>query len=78
METQKNGISDYSYPLEHCTALEPKILPSVIKFDHLANNKVIIIIYQKIWGQILKTETAALVLDMSGTNIGYVVYESLP
>ena len=32
-------ISDYSYPMEHCTALgEPNILPSVIKFDHLVNN----------------------------------------
>ena len=44
-KTQKNGISDYSYPLEHCTTLEePKTLSSLIKFDHLSNNKVIIII----------------------------------
>ena len=32
------GISDYSYPLKHCCALgETIILPSGIKFDHLAN-----------------------------------------
>ena len=44
-KTKKNGISDYSYPLEHCNALrEPKNLQSVIKVDQLANNKVIIII----------------------------------
>ena len=79
LERQKNGISDYSYPLEHCTALgEPKILPFVIKFDHLANNKVIIIIDQEIWGQILKTKTAILVLGMSRTNIDHVVFESPP
>ena len=49
LETQKNGISDYSYPLEHCNALgEPKSLPIVIKFDLLANNKVILIIDQEI------------------------------
>ena len=72
---QKNGIGDYSYPLEHCNALgEPKLLPSVIKFDHLANNKVIIIIDQEIWGQTLKTETAILVLGMSGTNIDHDVF----
>ena len=73
LETQKNGISDYSYPLEHCTALgEPKTLPFVIKFDHLANNKVIIIIDQVIWGKTLNTETVVLVLGMSGTNIDHV------
>ena len=55
LETQKNGLSDYSYPLEYCIALgEPNILPSVIKFDHLANNKVIIIIDMEIWGKFSK------------------------
>ena len=64
-----------SYPLEHCTTLgEPNILPSVIKFDYLPNNYVIIITYQEDRGQTLKTETAILVLGMSGTNIDHVVF----
>ena len=68
-------MRDYSYPLEQCNALgEPKSLPFVIKFDHLDNNKVIIIIDQEIWGQTLNTETAVLVLGMSGTNISNVVF----
>ena len=64
---------DYSYPLEHCNALgEPKSLQSVIKVDHLANNKVIIIIDHEILGQTLKIEIALLVLGISGTNISNV------
>ena len=55
LKTQKNGISDYSYPLEHCNTLgEPKSLPSVIKFNHLANSKVIIITDQEIWAKFSK------------------------
>ena len=73
-KTQNNGISDYSYPLEHYNALGEPTLPSVIKFDHLANNKVIIITYQEISGQTLKTKTVVLVLGMSGTNISHVVF----
>ena len=72
--TQKNGTSDYSYSMEHCTALGPNILLSVIKFDHLANNKVIIITDQEIWRQNLKNETVVMVLGMSGTNIDHVVF----
>ena len=49
-------------------------MPSTIKFDHLANNKVIIITDHEIWGQNLKTETAVLVLGMSGTNISIVFF----
>ena len=75
METLKNGIGDYSYPLEHCNALgEPKSLPSVIKFDHFANNKVIIIIDHEIHGQTLKIETTILILGMSKTNIDHVAF----
>ena len=74
-KTQKNGINDYSYPLEHCNGIgEPKSRLSVIKFDHLANNKVIIIIDHEIWGQTLETETVVLVLGMFGTNISNVVF----
>ena len=49
LETRENGISNYSYHLEHDTGLgELKTMPCVIKFDHLANNKVIIIIDHEI------------------------------
>ena len=79
LETYENGISGYPYPLEHCNALgEPKSIPSVIKFDHLANNKVIIITKHEIWGQTLKTKTTILVLGMSRTNISKVFFMSLP
>ena len=65
LETYENGISGYPYPLEHCNALgEPKSLQSVIKVDHLASNKVIIIIDHEIQGQTLKTKTVVLLLDM--------------
>ena len=65
--------------MEHCNALgEPKSLPYVIKFDHVVNNKVIIITDHEIWGQILKTKTAVFVLGMSGTNISNAIFESLP
>ena len=70
-----NGISDYSCPLEHYNALgEPKSLQSVIKVDHLANNKVIIITDHEIQSQTLKIETTVLVLGMSGANISIVVF----
>ena len=46
----------------------------VIKVDHLANNKVIIIIDHEIQGQILKTETVVLVLGMSGANISTIKF----
>ena len=63
--------------MEHYNALrEPNIQPSVIKFDHLVNYKVIIIIFQENRGQTLKTETAVLILGMCGTNIDHVVFFS--
>ena len=61
--------------MEHCNSLgERKILQSVIKVYHLANNKVIIITDHEIQGQTLKTKTAVLVLGMSGENISIVVF----
>ena len=49
-------------------------MPFVIKFAHLANNKVIIITFQENRGQTLKIETTVLVLGMFGTNIDHVVF----